>query len=106
MPGFHLRRFYFLSKFGNQKPSRRLPDISADKFHEEILVAGYHLHFLSEDRQAGGHLPARSAPKGLTAQVRHIADFRVSFPETSRFLHADLTRSPTRDLDKAEKKPH
>jgi acetolactate decarboxylase len=69
---------------------------------QSILVAGYHLHFLSQDRRSGGHL-LDCAGRGLRAQVRRVADFRVSLPESASFLHADLTRNPAEDLDRAEK---
>jgi acetolactate decarboxylase len=67
-----------------------------------ILVPGYHLHFLAEDRQSGGHLLG-CAGQGVRVQMRREADFRVSLPESASFLHADLTRDPGADLDKAEK---
>lgn len=67
-----------------------------------ILVPGYHLHFLSDDRRSGGHL-LDCAGHSLRAHVRREADFRVSLPESPSFLRADLTRDPRRDLDRAEK---
>lgn len=70
---------------------------------QTILVAGYHLHFLSDDRRSGGHLLDCSGRK-LRAQVRREADFRVSLPESPSFLHADLTRNPSHDLDRSEKR--
>jgi acetolactate decarboxylase len=69
---------------------------------QTILVPGYHLHFLSDDRRAGGHLLG-CAGRGLRACVRREADFRLSLPESASFLHADLTRDPSEDLDQAEK---
>jgi hypothetical protein len=47
------------------------------------------LHFLSEDRPAGGHVLdlAGSTPK---AQVQHLDDFRMAIPESPEFLKADL----------------
>lgn len=70
---------------------------------QTILVPGYHLHFLSKDRRSGGHLLG-CAGHGLRAQVRRLADFRVSLPESTSFLHADLSRNPAEDLDRAERK--
>jgi acetolactate decarboxylase len=67
-----------------------------------ILVAGYHLHFLSEDRRSGGHLLG-CAGRGLRACVKREIDFRVSLPESPAFLAADLTRDPTASLEKAER---
>ena len=72
------------------------------RYLQTILVPGYHLHFLSEDRRSGGHLLGCSGHT-LRAQVRRLADFRVSLPESPSFLHADLTRDPADDLDRAEK---
>jgi acetolactate decarboxylase len=71
-------------------------------FLQTILVGGYHLHFLSDDRRSGGHLLA-CAGHGLRARVRREADFRVSLPESPSFLRADLTRDPAHDLARAEK---
>jgi len=71
---------------------------------QTILVPGYHLHFLSDDRTSGGHLLGCAGLR-LVARVRREADFRVSLPESPSFLRADLTRDPTADLDQAEK-PH
>jgi alpha-acetolactate decarboxylase len=40
---------------------------------------------------------------GLTAQVQHLADFRMAIPESLDFLKADLTGDPSKALDKAER---
>jgi acetolactate decarboxylase len=69
---------------------------------QSILVPGYHLHFLSDDRRSGGHLLGCAGRK-LRARVRREADFRVSLPESTSFLRADLTRDVAADLDRAEK---
>ena len=69
---------------------------------QTILVPGYHLHFLADDRRSGGHLLGCAGRK-LRASVRRETDFRVSLPESASFLHADLTRNPADDLDRAEK---
>jgi len=74
------------------------------RFLQNVLVAGYHLHFISEDRQSGGHVLACSCGHGLQARVRRVADFRLSFPESNKYLHADLSRDPKADLDRAEGK--
>ncbi len=70
-----------------------------------VLVAGYHLHFLSEDKLAGGHLLDCSASE-LQVQIRPDVDFRLTLPETRSFLGADLSGDPTADLHKAESSIH
>lgn len=67
-----------------------------------VLVPGYHLHFLSEDRYFGGHL-LQCSGSGLKAQVVRLADFRLALPESASFLSADFTRDPSQDLEQAER---
>ncbi len=65
-------------------------------------VPGYHFHFLSEDRQHGGHvLDCRASEVEIDGCA--INEMHVSFPETEEFLKADLTRDPQADLMKAER---
>jgi acetolactate decarboxylase len=65
-------------------------------------VPGYHLHFLTSDRRAGGHL-LRCAARRVLVQIQHECDFRVSLPENAQFLRADLTRDPSAELDRVER---
>lgn len=64
-------------------------------------VPGYHLHFLSDDRQAGGHL-LQCRGKNLRLRLQREGDYRLALPETEDFLKADLRRDPTADLANAE----
>jgi acetolactate decarboxylase len=66
-----------------------------------VEVAGYHLHFLTADRRAGGHvLDCRGTD--LTVRIQEESDVHLALPDTSAFRDADLTRDPTADLDRAE----
>ncbi len=47
-------------------------------------VPGYHLHFISEDRQCGGHLLNCSLREG-TARAGRLPTFTVSLPQTEAF---------------------
>lgn len=67
-----------------------------------LTVPGYHLHFLTDDRRAGGHL-LDCAGDDLRVQIQHEADVRVALPENREFLDADLSRDPGVALAKAEK---
>jgi acetolactate decarboxylase len=65
-------------------------------------VPGYHFHFLSDDRQSGGHvLDCRASEVEIDGCA--ITEMHVSLPETEEFLKADLTRDPQDDLEKAER---
>jgi len=67
-----------------------------------VEVAGYHLHFLTDDRTAGGHvLDCRG--RALRVRVQEESDVHLALPGTAAFRDADLTRDPTADLDRAER---
>jgi acetolactate decarboxylase len=69
---------------------------------KSVNVSGWHFHFLTADRAAGGHvLECRAA--SLQAEVQHLSDFRMAIPETAEFLAADLTGDPSAALEKAER---
>jgi acetolactate decarboxylase len=66
-----------------------------------VEIAGYHLHFLSDDRTVGGHvLECRGAD--LEVRIEEESDVHLALPDTAAFRGADLTRDPTADLDRAE----
>lgn len=66
-----------------------------------VEIAGYHLHFLSDDRTAGGHvLSCRGS--GLRAQLQEEGEIHLALPDTAAFRRADLEHDPTADLDRAE----
>ena len=71
-------------------------------FAGSFSVPGYHFHFLSNDRERGGHLlecKARDIVIGGCA----MHEMHVSLPETAEFLKADLGRDPSEDLMSAER---
>jgi acetolactate decarboxylase len=71
-------------------------------FAASFSVPGYHFHFLSEDRQHGGHvLDCRASDVEIDGCAMN--EMHVSLPETEEFLKADLTRDPQADLMKAER---
>ena len=64
-------------------------------------VAGYHLHFLTDDRMAGGHV-LELAGTGLAARLQEEGDVHLALPDTTAFRNADLAHDPSSDLDRAE----
>jgi acetolactate decarboxylase len=71
-------------------------------YARSLNIAGWHLHFVTDDRTGGGHL-LDCRVTGLRAQIQELADVRIAMPETAAFLQADLSRDPTKDLDVAER---
>ncbi len=71
-------------------------------FMESLNAPGYHLHFLAEDRQHGGHLIGCALEK-VRIGIQHVPKLDVGLPITLDYLTADLSRDIGKDLDKAEK---
>jgi acetolactate decarboxylase len=72
------------------------------QYAKTVNIAGWHLHFLNQDRSGGGHV-LDIAGHALRAQVQHLDDFRMAIPESPEFLKADLTRDPSNALNTAER---
>ena len=70
-------------------------------FSSAFSVAGYHFHFLSADRQHGGHL-LDIAADSLRLRVEALTDFHLALPESEAFLKADLSKNTAAELAYAE----
>lgn len=71
------------------------------QFSSALNVAGYHFHFITEDRTKGGHL-LQCNGKNLRIRVERLNDFHLSLPESEDFLRADLTKDTAQELAYAE----
>ena len=67
-----------------------------------VNVPGYHLHFITADRSAGGHmLDCRTTD--VTIKIHHTPEFELGTPGTQEFLKADLSRDHTAAIAKIER---
>jgi acetolactate decarboxylase len=71
-------------------------------FVKGINVPGYHLHFLSADRSAGGHLLAFTVDHA-TLQVDTLNRFILQLPEDKGFAKVDLQQDRKAELERVEK---
>jgi acetolactate decarboxylase len=71
------------------------------EYLKTLNVPGYHLHFISTDRNHGGHL-LQCRGTSLRLQIQREGNYHIAMPETADFLKADLRRDPTADLARAE----
>jgi acetolactate decarboxylase len=70
-------------------------------FSSAFSISGYHFHFLSNDRQHGGHLlDVEAGP--LRLKVDALTDFHLALPESEAFLKADLSKNTAQELAYAE----
>jgi acetolactate decarboxylase len=70
-------------------------------FSSAFSIAGYHFHFLSNDRQHGGHVLAVDAER-LRLRIEALTDFHLALPESEAFLKADLSKNTAEELAYAE----
>lgn len=67
-----------------------------------INVPAYHLHFITEDRQYGGHLLECNLVEGKLA-MDTSGEFQLVLPVNSDFGKVDLGKDSHKDLEKVEK---
>ncbi|MDH3199873.1 MAG: acetolactate decarboxylase [Myxococcales bacterium] len=67
-------------------------------------VTGYHWHFISADREVGGHVVAAEVDRGAV-DVDHIRTWEVVLPEGNDFGTLDLGTDRTKDLETVEEQP-
>ncbi|MEE6179378.1 acetolactate decarboxylase [Mycobacterium sp. 050134] len=70
----------------------RTPD-----FDQGISVAGYHLHFLNDERTAGGHILDFALDRGTIA-ISGASQLHLSLPTSGPFLGAQLSRPDLAEL--------
>jgi alpha-acetolactate decarboxylase len=72
------------------------------EFEQGISVAGYHLHFLNDDRTSGGHVLDFSLEHGQVA-VSGASQLHLSLPTSGAFLDAQLSGTDLSErISKAE----
>jgi len=69
-----------------------------------VIPPGYHLHFLNEDRTAGGHVLDFSL-KNASITLDYTPEFLMVLPENTDFIQANLTSADQAELQKAEGNP-
>jgi acetolactate decarboxylase len=63
-------------------------------YEQGISVAGYHLHFLTQERDHGGHALDFALDHGEAA-ICTVSELHLSLPRTAPFLSADLSPADT-----------
>lgn len=66
-----------------------------------LNVAGYHFHFITEDRSAGGHLLEFQMTRG-ELRVDHESDLNLELPAGVEEAMPDLTQSKKDELNRIE----
>jgi acetolactate decarboxylase len=74
----------------------------APDFAKGLNVPGYHLHFITADRKAGGHI-LEIQVANATAQVDITPGFALELPTSGDFYDVDLSHDLQEELEKIEK---
>lgn len=61
----------------------------APDYEQGVAVAGYHLHFLDDERTSGGHVLDFVLEQGLV-EISTLSEIHLSLPTSGPFLTADL----------------
>ncbi len=69
---------------------------------EGVNVPGYHLHFITEDRSAGGHL-LECQMQNVRIEIDYTSAFYMALPESGDFYKLDLAKEKQTELEKVEK---
>lgn len=67
-----------------------------------INIPGYHFHFLTEDKQSGGHI--LSVITGdIRIQIDYTSEIHMVLPGSKEFSSVDLTKEKQKELESVEK---
>lgn len=70
-------------------------------FMDSLAVPGWHLHFLTADRQHGGHLLDCST-NHIDVAIQHLPKIELGLPVTLDYLTTDFKRNTKKDIQEAE----
>jgi len=88
--------------FNFENVSGTLAGFFTPAFMASLNVPGLHLHFLSDDRQHGGHLLS-CIPRQVRVGLQFIHRLELALPMTLDYLTWEFERDIRQDLEKAEK---
>jgi len=74
----------------------------APRYLAGVDVAGFHLHFITADRKAGGHLLDCRIESARVA-IGQMGDFYLKLPKTAEFYRRDLTGTREKEIGQVER---
>lgn len=91
-----LQHFFNFDQINGDLVGYRIPE-----FMEGANISGYHLHFLSADKQHGGHIVDLETEK-VTVEVERLNSFTVYIPHTKDFEKFDFRKDRTEEIKQVE----
>jgi acetolactate decarboxylase len=71
-------------------------------FMDNTNISGYHFHFLSEQKNAGGHIIDVKADN-ITIEIDRLDSYTVQVPSTSEFEQFDFKKNRAEDIKSVER---
>jgi acetolactate decarboxylase len=71
-------------------------------FFDGLNVPGYHLHFLSDDHQTGGHILDFVVPANTTVEYDITPKFEMLLPTSGAFTGVNLSQDLSKELVRVE----
>jgi acetolactate decarboxylase len=71
-------------------------------FFKGLNAAGYHLHFISDDRHTGGHILDFEVPANSTVEYDITPGFEMMLPTNGAFIGVDLSQDLSEGLARIE----
>lgn len=93
----HLQHFFEFNNVKGDLIGYRLP-----AFMDNTNISGYHFHFLSEQKDAGGHIIDLKADS-ITVEIDTLNSYSVHVPSTSDFEKFDFKKNREEDIKNVER---
>lgn len=78
--------------------------VRAPEFMGGLSVPGYHFHFITKDRKAGGHLLDCNT-QSVTMEIDHTQEFHMILLGNEGFYRTNLSGEEKKELGPVEKQP-
>lgn len=66
------------------------------QYIQGVSQSGFHFHFISEDKQSGGHV-LECKTRDIVIDIDHIRDFQLDLSDTEDFNKADLEKQSDKE---------
>lgn len=93
----HLQHFFEFNNVKGDLIGYRLPT-----FMDNTNISGYHFHFLSAQKDAGGHIIDLKADK-ITIEIDRLNSYSIHVPSTSEFEQFDFKKNREEDIKNVER---
>jgi acetolactate decarboxylase len=93
----HLQRFFEFNTVSGDLIGYRLP-----AYMDNTNISGYHFHFLSAQKDAGGHIIDLKADN-ITIEIDQLDSYTVHVPSNSDFEQFDFKKNRAEDIKSVER---